>query len=115
LAAFFNGYWTTQIIGGFLEHRFGGKIVFGGSVFIGSLLTLLTPTMANLGPGPLIATRVLLGVVQVWLQNNCGCVKIRFTLLRSNFAGFGGSRALRCVPFSYWYNPAKFCNSSLQN
>ncbi|XP_076801686.1 sialin-like [Clavelina lepadiformis] len=64
LGAFFYGYCTTQILGAYLEHRFGGKIVFGSTVFLASVLTLLTPTMAKLGPGALVATRVMLGVVQ---------------------------------------------------
>nr|XP_002131022.1 sialin-like [Ciona intestinalis] len=64
LGAFYYGYMTTQIIGGFLEHKFGGKIVFGGAVFMSSLLSMLTPTMARMGPWYLMATRVLLGVSQ---------------------------------------------------
>uniref|UniRef100_H2YWW5 Major facilitator superfamily (MFS) profile domain-containing protein n=1 Tax=Ciona savignyi TaxID=51511 RepID=H2YWW5_CIOSA len=64
LGAFYYGYMTTQIIGAFLEHKFGGKIVFGGAVALSSVLSLITPTMARLGPWHLMATRVLLGVSQ---------------------------------------------------
>jgi len=51
LSSFFFGYLITQIPGGWLATRFGGKYVFGVGVLVTSLLTLITPQMAyfNLG------------------------------------------------------------------
>ncbi|XP_039249233.2 putative transporter slc-17.2 [Styela clava] len=64
LSAFYYGYITTPLLGGWLEHRFGGKIVFGSAVFLSSLVTLLMPTMSFVGPWALVASRVILGIVQ---------------------------------------------------
>jgi hypothetical protein len=47
LGAFFNGYIFTQILGGVLSQRFGGKLVILGSVFLASVLSILTPLAAS--------------------------------------------------------------------
>ncbi|UJR21148.1 hypothetical protein I4U23_024247 [Adineta vaga] len=62
LGAFFYGYIVTQIIGGMLAERFGAKWIFGGSIFISSILTLLTPVAARVDYRLLIAIRVLIGM-----------------------------------------------------
>ena len=61
LSSFFLGYGATQIIGGKLADRHGGKNVLTSAVLLWSLATLLTPTAAKTGLGPMIAARVLLG------------------------------------------------------
>jgi len=61
LSSFFLGYGVTQILGGKLADRHGGKSLLASSVLIWSLATLATPTSARTGLGTLIATRILLG------------------------------------------------------
>ena len=62
LSAFFVGYLLTQIIGGRLADRFGGKVVLGTGVLLWSLFTVLTPPAAFVGLGMLIAARIGMGL-----------------------------------------------------
>lgn len=62
LSAFFAGYAATQVLGGSLADRYGGKFVLTTGVFLWSLFTVLTPGAAAAGTVPLLAARVLLGV-----------------------------------------------------
>ena len=57
LSAFFWGYLATQILGGWLADRHGGKVVLGIAVLLWSLFTLLTPPAAA-SLGLLLAVRV---------------------------------------------------------
>ena len=43
LGAFFNGYIFTQIVGGLLSKRYGGKLVLLACITLASLFTALTP------------------------------------------------------------------------
>ena len=61
LGAFFYGYIITQIPGGMIAERYGGKWLFGCGLLATSVFTMLTPVAANLGKGTLIATRVIEG------------------------------------------------------
>ncbi|BFZ21120.1 hypothetical protein BsWGS_24159 [Bradybaena similaris] len=61
LGAFFYGYIVTQLPGGWLASRFGGKRLFGYGVLTTSVLTLLTPVAARCSVYLLIAVRVLEG------------------------------------------------------
>jgi len=61
LSAFFYGYALTQIIGGRLADRFGGKRVLLLGVCAWSLATFITPEAAALGVAPLVLSRVALG------------------------------------------------------
>jgi MFS family permease len=61
LSAFFGGYTCTQILGGVLAARFGGKPVLAVAVLAWSVLTLATPLAARAGLWVLVACRVLLG------------------------------------------------------
>lgn len=65
LSAFYYGYITTPFLGGWLEHRFGGKIVFGLAIFLSSLITLIMPSISYISPWALVAARIALGIVQV--------------------------------------------------
>ena len=65
LAAFFYGYLVTQIPGGLLAQRVGGKWVFGLGVLITSVLTTLTPFAADTSIWLLVALRVLEGLSEV--------------------------------------------------
>jgi len=55
----------TQLPGGWLATKFGGKYVFGVSVLVSSLLTLITPQMAYLNLWALVACRVVIGFFEV--------------------------------------------------
>lgn len=62
LSSFFVGYLLTQVAGGWLAERYGGKIVLGAGVLFWSAFTLLTPIAAAGGMLALLVTRVLMGV-----------------------------------------------------
>jgi ACS family sodium-dependent inorganic phosphate cotransporter len=62
LSAFFVGYLMTQILGGRLADRFGGKLVLACGVVLWSLFTLATPLAAGLGFSALLLARVGLGI-----------------------------------------------------
>ena len=62
LSAFFVGYLATQVIGGRLADRFGGKVVLGIGVLSWSLFTLLTPFAAFGGFIALLVARIGMGV-----------------------------------------------------
>lgn len=62
LSAFFAGYMATQLLGGSLADRYGGKVVLTCGVAAWSLTTLLTPEAAALGVAPLVAMRVAMGL-----------------------------------------------------
>ncbi len=62
LSAFFWGYLTTQILGGWLSDRYGGKAVLGSGVLLWSVFTLITPPAAAAGLTVLFLTRVAMGM-----------------------------------------------------
>ena len=62
LSAFFVGYMLTQILGGRLADRYGGKIVLACGVVLWSLFTMAAPLAASLGLGDLLLARVGLGL-----------------------------------------------------
>ncbi|XP_061418274.1 sialin-like [Lethenteron reissneri] len=62
LSSFFYGYIITQVPGGYLAARYGGKLLFGVGVMVTTLLTLLTPLAADLGVPWIIVVRVLEGI-----------------------------------------------------
>ncbi|MGC1678019.1 MAG: ACS family MFS transporter [Candidatus Binataceae bacterium] len=62
LSAFFWGYFCTQLVGGWMSDRFGGRRVLGAGVAIWSLATLLTPQAAAISFAVLFAIRVVLGL-----------------------------------------------------
>merc|ERR1719422_3050606 len=48
LGAFFFGYVVTQLPGGRLAEKYGGKRLYGGGILITSIFTLLTPLAATI-------------------------------------------------------------------
>lgn len=62
LGSFFYGYIITQVPGGYLASKVGGKLLLGFGVLGTSVFTLLTPIAADLGVGTLIALRALEGL-----------------------------------------------------
>lgn len=66
LAAFFYGYVTTQIPGGMLAQRFGGKRLLLFGIFWTAVLTILTPVVTHYGGFiAIVLTRVLEGIGEV--------------------------------------------------
>jgi MFS family permease len=61
LGSFFYGYIATQVLGGYIATRFGGKHVFGFGILGTSVLTILTPFAARAGVSSLIVVRILEG------------------------------------------------------
>ncbi|CRL04181.1 CLUMA_CG017288, isoform A [Clunio marinus] len=65
LSSFFWGYVITQIPGGQLAKRVGGKVMLLVSITLCSLLNLLTPTFALYGDWPaIVCLRVVQGLCQ---------------------------------------------------
>jgi ACS family sodium-dependent inorganic phosphate cotransporter len=62
MASFYAGYLTTQILGGWLANRYGGKVVLGVAVIFWSFFTLITPLAAAAGISLLLIARVLMGM-----------------------------------------------------
>jgi len=65
LSSFFYGYLVTQVFGGWLASRYGGKHVFGIGVLITVIATILVPVAARTHVGVLIALRVIMGLACV--------------------------------------------------
>lgn len=61
-SSFFWGYVLTQIPGGYLADKYGGKQVLAFGVIVWSTMTLLTPMAASSSLGVLLLARALLGV-----------------------------------------------------
>jgi ACS family sodium-dependent inorganic phosphate cotransporter len=62
LASFFLGYLLTQIAGGWLADRYGGKLVLGVGVLFWSAFTIITPPAAFAGLALLLISRVGMGL-----------------------------------------------------
>lgn len=61
LSAFYWGYTGGQMFGSYLTSVVGGKVIFGLSVFIPSLITLFVPLAANHSVSTLLFIRCLIG------------------------------------------------------
>ncbi|XP_060061373.1 sialin isoform X3 [Erinaceus europaeus] len=62
LGSFFYGYIITQIPGGYLASKVGGKLLLGFGILGTSVLTLFTPIAADLGVIALVVLRALEGL-----------------------------------------------------
>jgi MFS family permease len=62
MSSFFVGYLLTQIAGGWLADRFGGKLVLGFGVLFWSAFTIITPAAAFAGLPLLLLSRVGMGL-----------------------------------------------------
>ena len=65
LGAFFYGYLVTQIPGGWLAERYGGKMVFGVGIVMTSILTLFTPLATQANFWLFVALRAAEGLFEV--------------------------------------------------
>lgn len=70
LSSFFWGYITTQIIGGYISGRIGGKLVFGIGIAITSILTIITPFVAETNVYLFLALRIIEGVFEVKIKKS---------------------------------------------
>lgn len=64
LSSFFYGYIVTQIPGGWLATRIGGRKLFGIGVGVSALVTLLTPALASANLYLLVLGRVVEGLFE---------------------------------------------------
>lgn len=65
LGSFFLGYVLTQLPGGWLASKYGGKKLYGWCMFVCAMATLLTPLAARTSVVMLIVMRAIAGVCQV--------------------------------------------------
>jgi len=64
LASFFYGYILTQIPGGYLATKYGGKRVFLWGITATAVITIFTPLLAKQSTGLLVAARVVAGLCE---------------------------------------------------
>jgi MFS family permease len=83
LGAYFYGNIATQIIGGILAEKIGGKWVFGFGGFVAAVATLLSPVAARAGMGWFIAIRTIIGIGQVLKYTMNDITSIILTLQRA--------------------------------
>ncbi len=62
LSSFFYGYLATQVLGGWLADRYGGKVILGFGVLWWSIFTMLTPPAAAISLTVLFLARVGMGL-----------------------------------------------------
>ncbi len=62
LSSFFLGYLVTQILGGWLANRYGGKAILALGVIVWSIFTIITPPAAALGLTILYLARIGMGI-----------------------------------------------------
>ncbi|CAB4008147.1 sialin-like isoform X3, partial [Paramuricea clavata] len=95
LGSFFFGYITTQIPGGFLASKYGGKSLFGGGILLASILTMLTPVATRRSVSWLIALRILEGIAQGVIYSSNHAVMSRWApvLERSKMVALSTSGA----------------------
>ena len=73
LASFYIGYLTSQVPGGLLASRFGGRYILLIAVFLNAFLTLITPACVRIGGAPaLIAVRIIIGMAEGLIIPTCG-------------------------------------------
>jgi len=65
LGSYAYGYLISQIPGGLLAERFGGKWIMAGFLSLSTVATFLTPAASRVSFGLLIALRVLCGIGSV--------------------------------------------------
>jgi len=65
LGAFFLGYVTTNVPGGRMAEKVGGKLIYGLGVFLTAVLTVISPFAAYWGLIPFLFVRVAEGFTEV--------------------------------------------------
>ena len=95
LGSFFYGYVATQIPGGFLAEKYGGKWFFGLGILCTAVFTLLTPLAAEMGVALFVVCRVLEGLGEGMKSPAMHAMMSKWVPLseRSKFVTFIGSGA----------------------
>ncbi|XP_029650316.1 uncharacterized transporter slc-17.2-like [Octopus sinensis] len=62
LAGYFYGYMVTNIFGGALANKYGGKITAAGSILSTSILAILHPSLTRINGYFMLALRILTGM-----------------------------------------------------
>lgn len=83
LGAFFLGYVTTNVPGGRMAEKMGGKLIYGLGVFLTAVLTVISPFAAYWGLVPFLVVRVAEGFTEVVLLFKTHCLKHIALLLES--------------------------------
>lgn len=65
MGAFFLGYVTTNVPGGRMAEKMGGKLIYGLGVFLTAVLTVISPFAAYWGLIPFLVVRVAEGFTEV--------------------------------------------------
>lgn len=78
LGSFYYGYIGLQIVGGWLALKIGATRLYGLSLFISSLLTLLTPIATRASVYLLITLRIIEGLVLVRKTHNHQSIKVTY-------------------------------------
>lgn len=69
LGSFFYGYMLTQLPGGIVSQKYGGKWPLGLGIFITAIFALLTPLAARTHVSLLIGARIIQGLGEVCKTN----------------------------------------------
>ncbi|XP_031843952.1 major facilitator superfamily transporter 9 isoform X2 [Nomia melanderi] len=64
LSSFFYGYLSTQLLGGWLGARIGGKRVFGLGIAATAFFTIITPPLVKISVYIFIALRIIEGICE---------------------------------------------------
>ena len=75
--SFYYGFCLTQIVGGILAQRYGGKFLFGGGILIGGSLSLLYPWAARTSVVLLMVLRAMQVPIDLRHQAQEPKVKVR--------------------------------------
>jgi len=71
LGGFFYGYTTTQVLGGTLAQKIGGKVLFLFGVAWTAALTLILPVLTNAGGfWAIFILRLLMGMGEVCMRES---------------------------------------------
>lgn len=65
LGSFFWGYACTNLLGGVLAERVGGRLVYGAGVSLTAVLTILSPFTAKHSTSAFVIIRILEGMMEV--------------------------------------------------
>lgn len=67
LGSFFYGYISTQLFGGWLAARIGGKRVFGLGIASTAFFTIITPPVVRMSVHLFIILRIIEGICEVFI------------------------------------------------
>ena len=65
LSVYYVGCFISQVPGGWLAHRFGGKRLVTVTMLMSALLTLLTPVLIRANAYIVLAVRLIMGICSV--------------------------------------------------